>query len=142
MCITVFAFILIHDCINLVYEWSFLLRKSFLKYITKQIWIFVIIKPFLFTYYKTDLILWPIKILCFFYNKNISDFFFNKKKRFHPYINLCDLIFHSHVQHIIHDMHKKVHWSQESRRLDFVWAKWEPNTFPFHNLASGFTFLV
>ena len=68
-----------------------------------------------------------------------------KKKRTKEetsFINkFCDLIFHSHVQHIIHDMHKKVHWSQESRRPDFVWAEWVPNTFPFHNLASEFSSL-
>ena len=77
----------------------------------------------------------------FFNNKNKSDFFI-KKKRFHPYINLCDLIFHSHVQHIMHDMHNIVHWSQESRRPNFVWAEWVPNTLPFSSLASGFRFLV
>ena len=48
---------------------------------------------------------------------------------------MCDLIFISHVQHIIHDMHNIIHWSQESRRLDFVWAEWVPNTFSFRNLA-------
>ena len=33
-------------------------------------------------------------------------------------------------------MQKKVYWSLESRRPDFVWAEWVPNTFPFRNLAS------
>ena len=70
----------------------------------------------------------------FFTNQNKSDYF--QKKRLHSKINLCDLIFVSHVQHIIHDMHKKVHWSQESRRPDSLWAEWVPNTFLFLNLAS------
>ena len=51
LCMIVFmvvCFILIHDYINLDYEWSFLLRKYFLKYTTKQIWIFVIKKSFFF----------------------------------------------------------------------------------------------
>ena len=51
---------------------------------------------------------------------------------------MCDLIFVSHVQHIIHDMHKKVHWSQEFRRLDSVWVEWVPNTFSLRNLTFGF----
>ena len=93
-----------------------------------------------FTSHKADLIFWQIKII-FFNNKNRYDFF-NKKKRFHPYINLCDLIFHSHVQHIMHDIHSIVHWSQESRRPDSVWVEWVTNTFPFRNLVSGFRFLV
>ena len=57
-------------------------------------------------------------------------------------MNLCDLIFHSHVQHIVYDMHKKVHWSQESRRPYFVYAEWVPNTFLFYNLGSGFRSLA
>ena len=135
-----FVFILIHDCIILDYEWNFLLRKSFFKiynkidpnfchhktfflHPTKQIWYFDKSKSFFLTI-KTYLI------------------FFNKNNRFHPYINLCDLTFHSHVQHIMHDMHSIVHWSQESRRPNFVWAEWVPNTFPFRNLVSGFRFLV
>ena len=47
--------------------------------------------------------------------------------------------FCSCVQHIIHVMHKGVHWTQESRRPDYVWAEWVPNTFPFRNLASEFS---
>ena len=47
--------------------------------------------------------------------------------------------FCSCVQHIIHVMHKGVHWTQESRRPDYVWAEWMPNTFPFRNLASEFS---
>ena len=132
-----FVFILIHDCIILDYEWSFLLRKSFFKIYKKTdlnffhqkslLLLFLYNKTDLnfchhktfFTSHKTYMIFWQIKII-FLNNKNISDFFFNKKKIFHPYINLCDLIFHSHVQHIMHDMHSIVHWSQESRRPDFV----------------------
>ena len=33
---------------------------------------------------------------------------------------------------------KKVHRSQESKRPDFDWADWVPNTIPFYNLASRF----
>ena len=152
-----FVFILIHDCINLDYEWNSLLRKSFFKVhskidlnfchqkiillnITKQILIFIIKNPSFFTSHKTDLYFDKQKSI-FFNNKNRSDFF-KQKKRFHQYINLCNLIFYSHVQHIMHDMHNIVHWWQESRRPDFVWAEWVPNTFPFRNLASGFRFLV
>ena len=39
-----------------------------------------------------------------------------------------------YVQPIIHIMQKRVYWSLESRRPDFVWAEWVPNTFPFYNL--------
>ena len=98
-------------------------KPSFFLHTTKQIWYFDKSKSFFLTI-KTYLI------------------FFNKKKKFHPYINLCDLIFHSHVQLIMHDMHSIVHWSQESKKPDFVWAEWVPNTFPFYNLASEFRFLV
>ena len=48
----------------------------------------------------------------------------------------------SHVQHIIYNMHKMVHRSQGSKRLDSVWAEWVPNILPFRNLASGFRSLV
>ena len=36
-------------------------------------------------------------------------------------------------------MHKKVHWSQKSRRPDSVWVEWVPNTFSFRNLGSEFS---
>ena len=115
----------------------FFLEIFFFKYITKQIWIFVITKLFFYIPQSRFDILTNQNH--FFNNKNISDFF-NKKKRFHPFINLCDLIFHSHIQHIMHDMHSIVHWSQESRRPDLVWVEWVPNIFLFRNLASGFSF--
>ena len=64
----------------------------------------------------------------------------------HSKINLCDKVFLFFyffyflcVQHIIHVMHKGVHWSQESRRPDSVWVEWVPNTFSFRNLAFEFT---
>ena len=121
--------------------WIFVIKNHFFFffYITKQIWIFVITKPFL---HPTKQIWYFDKSKSFFLTIKTYLIFFNKNNRFHPYINLCDLTFHSHVQHIMHDMHSIVHWSQESRRPNFVWAEWVPNTVPFRNLVSGFRFLV
>ena len=72
---------------------------------------------------------------------NIYSFFFfqSMRKEQFSHVNFY-LIFVSHVQHIIYDMHNIVHWSQESRRPDSIWAEWVPNTFPFRNLTLDFTF--
>ena len=105
LCLCLF---LSHDCINLDYEWSFLLRKAFFKIYNKTdlnfchqkslfyFFIFFIYdktdlnfchhKTLFFTSHKADMIFWQIKIIFFLTIK--TNLIFYQKKRFHPHINL------------------------------------------------------
>ena len=82
---------------------EFLSSKNIFLIITKQIWIFVI-KNHLFKYYKTYLMFWINKNHFFKILQNRSDFLTKEETSF---INkFMWFSFVSHVQHIIHDMHK------------------------------------